>query len=208
MTAAPRSPRRLVDWGLAARTMPGEASSGDLGVVAPFDGGVLLAAVDGLGHGAPAAAAAERAAAILQRQPGAELPDLVRRCHDALADTRGVVLSVAAFSALRGTVTWMGVGNVEGLLLHANPSAPTPRETLLLRGGVVGYQLPPLVEAVVAVGPGDVLLFATDGVRTDFTAAARPGEAPQHQADRLLRVYGRGSDDALVLAAQILGPEP
>jgi hypothetical protein len=73
---------------------------------------------------------------------------------------------------------------------------------------VVGYQLPPLVEAVVAVGPGDILLFATDGVRTDFIAAARAGEAPQRQAERLLQAYGRESDDALVLAAQILGPEP
>jgi negative regulator of sigma-B (phosphoserine phosphatase) len=97
------------------------------------------------------------------------------------------------------------VGNVEGLLLRADPAIAPAREVLLLRGGVVGYQLPHLAEAVLPVTPGDLLVLATDGVRAEFVADARPGERPRLLADRLLRAYARGTDDALVLVAEILG---
>jgi serine phosphatase RsbU (regulator of sigma subunit) len=206
MTSAPRARRRrLVDWGVAAHTKAGETTSGDRYVVAPFREGLLVGAVDGLGHGREAAAAAARATRVLEREPEVPLPELVRRCHDALIDTRGVVLSLATISAPLRTLTWIGVGNVEGLVLRSDPAASPASEALLLRGGVVGYQLPQLSVAVLAVSPGDVVVFATDGVRPDFPAGARAGESPQHLAERLLRVYGRETDDALVLAVEILG---
>jgi phosphoserine phosphatase RsbX len=209
MTPAARVRRqRLVDWGVAAHTKGGETASGDRCLVAPFPGGVLVAAMDGLGHGEAAAAASGRAAEVLEREPQAPLTELMRRCHEALADTRGVVLSLAAISGPQRTLSWMGVGNVEGLLLRADPAAASPREALLLRAGVVGYQLPHLGEAVLAVAARDVLVFATDGVHAAFTADARSGEPPQHLAERLLRAHGRLSDDALVLAVEILGALP
>ena len=196
-----------VEWGVAARPKDGEATSGDRFVAAPFPGGILMGAVDGLGHGDDAAAAAERAVGILEQEPQAPLPGLVRRCHEDLLETRGVVLSLGCFRETERTLTWLGVGNVEGVLIRADSIAAQPRVSLLLRGGVVGYQLPALQAAVLRVAAGDVLIFATDGIRSDFAAGARTGEAPRPQAERLLRVYGKDNDDALVLVVEIRGDE-
>lgn len=192
-------------WGAAVRPLPGESESGDQYVAMTFPDGALLAAVDGVGHGAEAAAAARAAVAVLQARPHEGVISLLRRCHEALGETRGVVMSLASFSRQDGTLTWMGVGNVEGLLLRSDPSASPALETLLLRGGVVGYQLPQLRASVMPVMPGDLLVFATDGIRSAFSGQLPPLGHPQDVADRILAQWSRDTDDALVLVVEFLG---
>jgi hypothetical protein len=116
-----------------------------------------------------------------------------------------VVLSAAAFNAAESTVTWLGVGNVDGVLLRADSLANPRREFLLLRAGVVGVKLPTLQATILPVAPGDTLVFATDGVRNDFAGHAHPSDPPQRTADRILSQHGKGTDDALVLVARYMG---
>src|SRR3989442_1880853 len=85
----------LIEWGVASLALPGEAESGDRHLVKPVGTGVLVAVVDGLGHGAEAAAAAQAAVAALERHATESPVPLVERCHRALQGTRGVVMSVA-----------------------------------------------------------------------------------------------------------------
>jgi phosphoserine phosphatase RsbX len=59
---------------------------------------------------------------------------------------------------------------------------------------------------VLPVGPGDVLVFATDGVRTDFADNIVPSASLQTTAERLLAKCNKGTDDALVVAARYRGP--
>ena len=193
-----------IEWGVATQTMAGEADCGDLAVVEPFSGGVLVGAVDGLGHGSEAAEAARLAASTLAGRAFEPVVSLVRRCHNALLETRGVVMSLASFNSADSTITWTGVGNVTAMLLRVGPSDHSRRNSLLLRGGVVGFQLPALSEYVLAVAPGDTLLLATDGVRPDFAEGLVLGPPPQELAERILAQHLKGSDDALVLVAQFL----
>jgi hypothetical protein len=130
----------------------------------------------------------------------------VVECHEKLRATRGVVLSVASVDIKHGLMTWLGVGNVHGVLVRADKKLG--QETLMLRGGVVGDHLPPLQAAVLPVGQGDMLVFATDGIRTDFQATLSALENPQRAADRILKGFSNGSDDALVLALRITGIHP
>jgi phosphoserine phosphatase RsbX len=196
--------RRLpfLEWGFAGRPMPGERESGDQCVVHPLPGGVLLAVVDGLGHGPRAAAAAKDAIALLQAHAQEPLVPLVKRCHEALRRTNGVVMTLAAFHAGDNRLTWLGVGNVEGLLVRGDVLARPARDTVLQRGGVVGYQLPPLQTAVLAVGSGDLLILATDGVRGRFADGLDLDRPPQQIADEVLASHAKPSDDALVLVAR------
>jgi serine phosphatase RsbU (regulator of sigma subunit) len=190
---------------VAARPRRGEAACGDVAVVRPFRRGALVAVIDGLGHGEEAAHAARLAAAELEAHAPESVIALIRRCHAALRGTRGVVMSLASFNAQDDTMTWLGVGNVEGLLVRA-ASGPEPlRETVLLRGGVVGYELPPLQAFVVPVAPGDSLVFATDGVRNEFTAGVSANGKTAPQAEDLLSRYAGETDDALVLVARYMG---
>ena len=50
-----------IEWGVASSTMPGQSQSGDRYVVHPCLNGVIVAAIDGLGHGQEAARAADLA---------------------------------------------------------------------------------------------------------------------------------------------------
>jgi serine/threonine protein phosphatase PrpC len=204
-------PGPLIEWGAAAAALPGQAVSGDRFVVAPFPDGALVAVADGLGHGADAAAAADIAVNILQAHAAEAVISLVRRCHDALARTRGVVLTLASFNAADDSMTWLGVGNAEGVLLRgptASGRPASPRETALLRAGVVGYQLPPLRASVLPVAPGDTLILTSDGIHSGFAVAVTPTDSPQQIADRILGQYNRQTDDAIVLVVRYLGGAP
>lgn len=200
----------FIESGVAMRALPGQTVSGDLHVVKPFPNGVLLAVMDGLGHGDEATAAAKTAAATLVEHAREHVISLLKRCHEALPRTRGVAMTLASCNNLEGTITWLGVGNVEGLLLRADAAANPPTERVLLRGGVVGYQLPVLHAGVLPISAGDLLIFATDGVRSDFGSdfghsKSAGTETPQQIADRLLEKWFKGTDDALVLVVRYLG---
>jgi phosphoserine phosphatase RsbX len=195
----------LVEWGVAARALPGETESGDLHLVASSPNRVLIAVADGLGHGPEAAAAARLAMRSLRERPQDCVLDLVRRCHTALHRTRGVVLSLASIDAQTNRMTWLGVGDVDATLFRAGPAAQPNREALARRSGVVGYQLPRLHAPAVPIARGDVLVFATDGISSDFHAEWRLDAHPQDAAEHIIGRYGKGTDDALVLVARYMG---
>jgi serine phosphatase RsbU (regulator of sigma subunit) len=165
----------------------------------------VLAVIDGIGHGQEAANAAKAAIAVLKGGIGEPVISLATMCHEKLKATRGVVMSLAAVDTRHRMMTWLGVGNVQGLLLRGGCKQGSPQEVLLLRGGVLGSQMPALQAAVLPVCAGDTLVFATDGIRSEFSEKLSALEAPQRAADRILQRYCSGSDDALVLVARLIG---
>lgn len=116
-------------------------------------------------------------------------------------------MSLASVDVKHGLMTWIGVGNVHGLLVRGDKKS-NPQDTLLLRGGVVGDHLPQLQAAVLPVAHGDLLVFATDGVRTDFARTLSALENPQRAAERIMKSFCSQSDDALVLALRVTGIHP
>ncbi len=190
----------MVDWGVASVPKPGETQSGDGFLVQPAGSGVLAAVVDGLGHGGEAATAAAQALAVLERHPRAPLVELVDRCHQALRGTRGAVMSLAFFDGAANSVTWLGVGNVEVILVPSpgDGGIPGRRSSLVASGGIVGSTLPSLHPQVLPLTAGALVVFASDGIRTGFADALPPG-SPQQVADRILDRYNKGTDDSLVL---------
>jgi negative regulator of sigma-B (phosphoserine phosphatase) len=121
-----------------------------------------------------------------------------------LAETRGAAISLARVDCREHTITWLGVGNVEARLLRAAELPPTT-ESLLLHGGIVGHSLPRLAPQTTRLARGDVVLFATDGIRRDFADSLVPSGSCRNIAEHLLQQYRLGSDDALVLVARYLG---
>jgi len=182
--------------------------SGDLHFVRSRNDGALVAVVDGLGHGSEAAEAAKKAVESLNAHPEESIISLVQRSHDELKATRGVAMTIALFNHRENTVTALGIGNVEAALFRANPDGNPQHESVLLRGGVVGYQLPALRATVFPLYPGDLMIFATDGIRNDFAERINFAESPQRLADRILDQDFRGIDDALVLAIRYAGASP
>lgn len=196
---------RLLEYGVEVTAHPGERDTGDQYLVKSWRNGALVGVVDGLGHGAEAAEVARRAIHTLDEHPSEPVIALLTRCHAGLQGTRGAVVSLASFNATNDTMTWLGVGNVEGLLLRSDPRINPKRETLLLRGGVAGSELPSLRASVLPVSRGDTLVLATDGVGNGFAELIHPAEPPQDAARRIMERCAKGNDDALVLVARYMG---
>jgi len=195
---------QVIEWGVASVAMPGQSQSGDRYVVHPCPNGVMVAAIDGIGHGQEAARAADLAATILAKHVQESMIGIINCCHAQLRETRGVVLSLAVINAVEGDLTWMGVGNVEGVVVRAAASANPRQESLLLRGGVLGHQLPSLYASIIPIARGDTLILVTDGIHSNFADGLNVSDRPQLIADRILAEYSKGSDDALVLVARYL----
>jgi negative regulator of sigma-B (phosphoserine phosphatase) len=195
----------LVKYGVAEFVLPGQVESGDRHLICCNQVGILVAALDGIGHGEEAASAAKAAVSILTAGADEPIISLVERCHEELRSTRGVVLSLASIDTVRGMMTWLGVGNVQAVLIRAGSEKVTCQEFLLLRAGVVGSQLPALQAAVLPIANGDTLVFVTDGVRGGFAEDFSFLGSPQRAADKILARHCRGNDDALVLVVQLTG---
>jgi len=204
-------PRSLSDgmsylhWAVASRALPGENSSGDLSVVQPVQHGVLIAVIDGLGHGVEAAKAATEASVTVRRCAGEPMESVMEACHKALKGTRGAVMTLLYVDQAQGTMSWMGVGNVEGRMWPAVPGTTLLRQAPPLRGGVVGHALPKLKASALPLSRGDLLILSTDGVSPRFHEEFRLEGTVQQIADDILEEYWTAMDDALVLVARYLG---
>ncbi len=196
---------QAIEWSVASQALPGLTVSGDLHVVAPTPDGVLLAVVDGLGHGEEASAAARIAVDVIEQHARKPVAAIVQHCHAALQRSRGVVMTIITVNVLDDTATALGIGNVETVIVRASPQARSRCESVLLRCGVVGYQLPTLQTSVLPLDAGDVIVFATDGVREDFTDLVTTGETSAQLVGKILAQKFRGTDDGLVLACKYLG---
>lgn len=206
MMDAPGHISPLLDYGVAAQALPGQRVSGDQHVVKQFRGGALVAVIDGLGHGDEAAFAAAIAARTLEDHAEEPVIALIERCHAGLRRSRGAVMTLASLRDADGMMSWIGVGDVEGVLLRCNAAPDTRREFIIGRSGVVGQQLPPLRASAVRVHRGDLLVLATDGIRSSFAGTIVGTEPPQPFAARILAQYAKTTDDALVLVARLDGP--
>lgn len=197
----------LIAWGIAEAPLPEEPVSGDLHVVQSSANGILIAVVDGVGHGIEAAAAAKIVAANLRAFAHESPIPLMLRCHEELKGTRGAVMTLVSFDRCDRTMTWLGVGNVEAVLFRPSAEGYARSEQILLRGGVLGHQLPPLRASVLPVAQKDLLLIATDGINPEFAEHLALDGDPQQIADRILAQHRKGTDDALVMVARYLGGE-
>src|SRR2546422_912956 len=121
MPEASVSRSALIEWGVATLALPGEAQSGDRHLVKQVGTSVLVAVVDGLGHGAEAATAAQAAVAALERHATESPVPLIERCHRALKGTRGAVMSVALIGRPDRSMTWLVAVRARMMLSCSSP---------------------------------------------------------------------------------------
>jgi phosphoserine phosphatase RsbX len=194
-----------LEWATAGRPMPGESATGDVALRLSLAGGDLVATVDGLGHGPEAAQAAARACEVVTANAGEPLDDILHRCHDALARTRGVAMTIASLGR-DGVMRWVGVGNVEAHLVRQQGLRGQRMASAILFGGVVGYRLPRLRVSTVELTAGDVVLMATDGIAPQFLDELAVADPVDRMAATIVDRWARATDDALVAAARFRGP--
>ena len=202
LKTTPRLRIPTLQWGSAAAPLPGQTESGDRFLVERFPDGVLVAVVDALGHGHRAAQVAGQAVETLAHYAQDTVTGLAVRCHAVLRQGPGAAMSIASFDWRSQRVTWLGIGNVAGVLLSHSFRPGSPARRLLVRGGLVGGDLPDLDPTSIGLAPGDTLILATDGIDERFDDELPDDLAPQPMAEHIFSHFAKSTDDALVLVAR------
>ena len=181
----------------------GEAVCGDGFLALPGKSRSLYMVVDGLGHGAHAAEAAEEAMQTVHMHAGESVSEIIARTHDALKKTRGAVMSVAVVDHERQTLICSGIGNISTVIVSGAAS-----RNVVSQNGTLGAVLPRIQEFTYPFDSRSMLLMHSDGVGTKWSLASYPGlqaRHPQLIAGLLYRDFSRHRDDATVLIASLGG---
>lgn len=193
----------VLDYAIVTRPHYKHVENGDGGLVRWLDPTtVLVAVVDGLGHGPLAAEVSEATVAYLEScSPTATLPDLLRACHVRLQGTRGAALALARLDLAVGQLEYAGVGNIEARLLSAEAVRP------ISYNGIVGAILPRFQVFTYSFRPGALFLMHSDGVSARFTldAATLSGQPSDLIATSIMRDWSRPHDDATMVVVRHTG---
>ena len=181
-----------------SRPKAGELENGD-GVMVRQEGArTLVAVVDALGHGPVAAQVSSEALRCLaQVSMDQDVEAILAAMHAALRHGRGAAVMLGLFDGR--TLHCGGVGNVELRSRGTRvPVIPTP--------GILGQSYRTLRVASVALLPGDRLALFSDGLSSRLELEDARHHPPGAACDLLMERYGRLTDDATVLVADVETP--
>jgi anti-sigma regulatory factor (Ser/Thr protein kinase) len=184
------------------RPMTGEPVSGDAFAVREAHGRHQVLMCDGLGHGGPAAAAAQEAVRVFADAPAGPPAAVVEVLHRKLNHGRGAALAVAELDVEAGVLRYAGLGNISGTLFGADGT----RRGLVSLPGIAGHQRRQIREYDYPLAAGAVLLMHSDGVVDRWNPADYPGllgHPPIVIAATVLRDAGTRRDDAGVVVARL-----
>jgi anti-sigma regulatory factor (Ser/Thr protein kinase) len=184
------------------RPLSGEPVSGDAFARREAQGRRQVLMCDGLGHGGPAAVAANEAVRAFADAPATSPAGVVEVLHRKLNHTRGAALAVAELDEEAGLVRYAGLGNISGTLFGADGT----RRGLVSLPGIAGHQRRQIREYDYPLAPGSMLLMHSDGVVDRWNPADYPGllgHSPTVIAATVLRDAGTRRDDAGVLVARL-----
>lgn len=190
-----------MNFGVVHRTMAGESVCGDSYLILEGDHSVLLALVDGLGHGPKAAEASQAAVGVIREgNTDPSLRDLMKNCHERLRRTRGAVIGIIRIEPEEKQLRYVGIGNI-GMRVLGKTHQIRP----VSRQGLVGSNLGHSFEEVVPYHPGDLVIMHSDGLSERFATDDILGlfqKKVQTIADELVDRFGKDTDDVTVIVAK------
>ncbi len=187
-----------LDIGTWQQICPGQDVCGDRYFTHREENSFTVAVIDGLGHGAAAAEAADKAVAVL-RDTNAGLSEIIPLVHRQLLGTRGAVLSIARIDCNSGKMNYIGIGNIYTYIMCQDRV-----HRLLSSEGFLGYRLPRFREHSLDMEEIGRLIMVSDGI------AAIPGKELvrmgwQSAADMARNIgekWGLTNDDKTVLVVK------
>ncbi|HEC57441.1 MAG TPA: hypothetical protein ENI32_06130 [Candidatus Syntrophoarchaeum butanivorans] len=191
-----------VRLGLATRPAIGYTENGDGHFVEQWDGKLLLAVFDGLGHGKVAAEAAERCRAVLKQVYQRKIPEIFEVCHEELRRMRGVVMGIARIELSTLLLNYAGVGNITMKIVGHEENTH-----LISMDGIVGYNLPGIRVFPYQLTRGDIIMMYTDGISSSHLSGYSKEKIrsydPQILAEEILNRCSKPEDDATVLILHV-----
>jgi anti-sigma regulatory factor (Ser/Thr protein kinase) len=181
-------------FGAISIPVQGESECGDGWALAQHHDCATLMVIDGLGHGAFAAAAAECAQRTFADNATESPRGLLERAHRALGSTRGAAGAVARVGT---SLSYAGVGNISGSLVGAEKS-----QGLISHNGTLGVTMPRLQQFEYERTPDSFLVMHSDGISARWNLHKDASLRQRHPAiiaAVLYRDHARARDDATVV---------
>ena len=180
-----------------SRAKKGEEHCGDACLVEECDGNnIIIAVIDGLGHGRKAEEASEVAVNFIKSHKNLPLDKIVRGVHSALSGTRGAVASISKISD--GRIEFVGIGNISAQIVRRGDKCCGKfQQRLFSASGVLGWNLRHFKVFTYEFMSG-WLVMNTDGVG-HFIASEYLSENLREMAMKIMKEHGKVDDDATIL---------
>jgi hypothetical protein len=123
--------------------------------------------------------------------------ELIQALHAALKKTVGIVAGLVQIQSSRQTLSFTGIGNVEGRIFEG-----CEKHRLISYDGTVGSSLQKVRELEYPWRPNSLLVLHTDGISGRWDLEDYPGLITRHPsiiAAVLYRDFRRVRDDASVV---------
>jgi len=196
---APRAVPGL--WAGMTRPAEGQTQNGDAYLVRCQGNRLLLAMIDGLGHGEAASDCARAAIATIEKNITQPLEPIIRATHEALREMRGAVMGLAAIDRAAGTVEYAGIGNTDFRIIGGRE-----RLRFISLNGTLGSRLDRVKVFKESLPRVATMIMATDGISERWDVENYPGLLglhPQLFCATVMRDFSRPNDDATILCGRL-----
>jgi len=187
----------FIETSVLSRPLPGFQENGDGYYIKARSDSVLLAVIDGLGHGPEAAKATLLAISIIVSDDRASLLNIVRRMHEALRHTRGCVIGLARITPDE-RMKYVGVGNIRAHIFSSGEA-----KSLLSYSGVVGGNMRTLRVMSYEIPRRATLVMYSDGIGHLSVDRYILSRSVMDVASNLFNENAKQNDDATLLVARM-----
>lgn len=191
----------FVQAGAISLPYPGEQVCGDAWAWRTSRGRCRLMIADGLGHGLLASNAARAAADMVTDDRVPETLALMEAMHSKLRPTRGAAVAIADMDFAAAELTFVGVGNIAGSILHESGA----RRQMVSMNGTVGHQMPRAQIYRYPLPAHSMVILQSDGLTTHWGFEKYPGLLACDTtviAAVLMRDFRRSRDDATLVVVR------
>jgi anti-sigma regulatory factor (Ser/Thr protein kinase) len=179
-----------------------EIECGDGYCIRQSQSGVMVFFADGLGHGPQAKEAVDAASEIFMCCEETDPVDIIRKLHDNIRKTRGLVGTVALFDTTVNKLRFCGVGNI-----HSRFYTGIESRNFMSYNGTIGMTIPSsLHSSDASLEKNQHLILCSDGIQTRWDLARYPGIFKFNTMVLAASIYKdstRGNDDASILVVKI-----
>jgi anti-sigma regulatory factor (Ser/Thr protein kinase) len=180
----------------------GQRVSGDVVIFDWRRESLLIAVVDGLGHGIAAHQVALRARSYLCETWSTDIAATLSGLHANLQGTIGAVCGLCVINSETGMLTFAGVGNTMFRIFGVTESR------LESVAGVLGQHIRTPKQQKLRFSPNDTLVAYTDGIKDRFECSQYPQLRYQNVrtvAEEIVNRFAKDHDDAACAVARYKG---
>jgi anti-sigma regulatory factor (Ser/Thr protein kinase) len=195
--------KRKYDFEALNVPKPPESVSGDGYCVKEMEDGFRVLVADGLGHGDPAHGAVLKACEAFQQCEEESATETVRRIHEQIRKTRGIVGLVVIYHAPTRTWRLVGVGNISVKWMGRSQG-----RSYHSYNGIIGHNIPgSLSDLVLSQEEFTQFIACSDGIKSRWDLAKFPTILKHHGtiiASAIYKEFARRTDDISVIVCKTI----